>query len=367
METSVALVKAAREINEDALGACRLMARELGIPDAELAPPSEQAGVPAAETRAACTRVRAEIDKVVATLNPTVRITIVATPAVCTVSAEVEHRCVETCEQKTYTETELRCTPGKLSGVCGATCSGSCSGTCSLGCRGSCSATCTGTCSGRMSGKCEGTCGGVCDGTCSAMVGADGRCSGTCTGTCHGTCTGKIEGQCDARCEGSCSATCTGECTAMCSGRCTGGCSIMYQAPRCEEYEVTYVKTECEKTCETKARCEAMCTEPQLSVAVASNLADEKMKAAKLIAALKVGLPKILKVLERAGNVIKSSGEAYASALNGLPRAVIGAGLQAGACVIAAGQATGTALGQINASLEVSVTVQASAYARVGG
>lgn len=382
MAASVSLVKAANEIQNDALTACRMMAGELGIPAAELEPTADMAMLPGAPVQAACKKVKAKLDEIIATLKPEVKIRVVATPAVCTVNAEFHHNCVQMCEMKTITETELHCKPGKISGTCSATCMGSCTGTCSLGCKGECSAKCTGKCSGRISGKCTGSCTGTCTGmcngtcmgTCTAM-GPDGKCAGMCDGTCmgecsadcQGSCSGMVDGQCEGTCEGGCSATCRGECMGGCTGTCTGGCSVMYQKPYCEEVEVMREVTECETSCETRARAEAMCTEPSLTVTVESNLAEEKMKAAKLIAALRVGMPKLLKVIKRGGGTVKASAEAYASALNGLPTAIVQAGLQGAGCVGAAAQASAQAVGQINASVSVSVEVNASATARVGG
>jgi hypothetical protein len=363
LDTSVALVKAAREINDDTLGACKAMAQELAIPAAELAAVAGKT-----ETQVTCQRVKQEIDTLLkANLNVGAKLTVVYTPPACVIDAQYQRTCVQTCEDKQITETELRCKPGKLSGGCSATCMGSCRGTCSAGCTGTCTATCNGKCTLDVTGTCSGKCTGTCNGTCATM-GADGKCAGMCTGTCTGKCETTVNGACEGKCEGGCSGSCYGSCSASCSGTCTGGCSVEFQAPKCEEVEVTYTVTECTQSCETQARAQAECTEPQLLVDFQHTFTGEKKaKIDLIIKTLKLGMPKLLKVAHRAGVVIKGSADAYYEALNGLPTAILQSGIQAGACVTSAVQATGQALGSISVSAQVSVEINASATASVTG
>src|SRR4029078_12031537 len=127
-----------------------------------------------AATRAACTRVKAEIDKIILEDVPTqARLAAVYTPAVCTIDVEAENNCVTQCEPRTITVTRLMCSPGHAYLQCAGMCSGTCGGTCS--------GSCTGICDGRCNGTCSGHCNGTCTGTCSAMN-ADGSCYGTCAG-----------------------------------------------------------------------------------------------------------------------------------------------------------------------------------------
>lgn len=380
MDTSTALVKAAKEIDTQTLDACKDMAGILEISD--LTVPAEMESMPGGPTQFVCRKVKAKIDEIIATLKPEVRITIVATPAVCTVDASFQHSCIEECEKKTITETELMCTPAKLSGTCTAMCTGSCSGSCTATCKGSCSASCKGKCEGKVSakcmgkctGSCEGKCTGMCMGTCSSM-GADGMCNGTCdgtcTGTCDATCTGScdaaIEGTCQGSCEGSCSGSCSGSCMGQCMGSCTGGCSVMYQKPVCTEIQVMKEVTECQTTCDTQARASAMCTAPSLTVAVASNLMEERMKAEKLVAAIRKGLPTMLKIMTRTREVISASASVYGDAIVKLPSLIGEASVQTAACAGEAVAGTARALAQINVSASVSVEVHASATARAGG
>jgi hypothetical protein len=355
LDTSISLAKAAEEMEKDAVGACRAMAADLGL------------AIPAADTEAAsvCGKVKAEIDRIIASLNPQVKLRIVATPAVCTINAMASFTCVQTCEMKTITETDLQCKPGKLSGTCSASCTGSCSGRCSASVKAACTATCKGKCSGKISAKCTGTCNGACEGTCSAM-GADGQCAGTCSGTCTGSCTGEIEGSCEGMCEGSCSAEIQGQCMGTCMGGCTGGCSVMYTAPYCEEVEVMREVTECQRSCDAKAKAEAMCTAPSVTVVLETNLADEKAKAEKLIKALsnKNGLPQLFKVAKRARGVVEGTLDAYVSGLDKLPAAIKEAGAQAAGCIAAAATVSAKASVTLKGTLKGAVDVTVAAAAR---
>jgi hypothetical protein len=138
----------------------------------------------------------------------------------------------------------------------------------------------------------------------------------------------------------------------------------MFQAPYCEQVEVTKEVTECERSCDAQARCEAMCTAPSVSVVVETNLDEERMKAAKLVEALKVGMPGLLKVMKRGGTTIKASVEAYIEGLNGLPDTIKNAGAQAAGCVGAAAVASAQAAVKLKGSLEASFSVNAAAVLR---
>ncbi|HXU05436.1 MAG TPA: hypothetical protein VN903_30970, partial [Polyangia bacterium] len=230
IDTSDKLVKAANEIDADMYDVCTGIAADLGIPSAELAPPVGQEDVAGARAKAACTRVKTEIDTIVANDIPTTaRLSITYTPAICTIDAALKTTCIEKCEPKTVTVTDLMCTPGHFYGQCSASCTGTCGGSCSGMCQGQCTATCNGGCSGH--------CNGMCTGTCSAMN-ADGTCYGTCTGTCNGSC--------DATCTGSCTGSCNGSCSATCTGGCEGACTTWVQPPQCTEVERQVTVDECE-------------------------------------------------------------------------------------------------------------------------
>src|SRR5262249_33846387 len=144
-------------------------------------------------------------------------------------------------------------------------------------------------------------------GTCSAMN-ADGTCYGTCSGTCMGSC--------DARCTGSCSASCNGTCNATCSGGCEGDCSVWVMPPRCTEVQRETTVDDGHTTCESKARFEAICTEPSLTVTF--GVTPHKPSVDKLVTALVNHYPKLLKVAVRTGVTIGDSVGSFSTALKGV-------------------------------------------------
>jgi hypothetical protein len=345
IDTSNALVQAANQIDTDMQDVCTGMAADLGIASAELAPPVGTERSAGAVAKAACTRVKTEIDGILKNDVPTTaRLAIVYTPAVCTVDAHAQTVCVRQCEPKTVTVTELQCSPGHLYAQCTGMCTGTCGGSCSGTCQGQCTAVCNGTCSGN--------CNGACTGTCSAKN-ADGTCYGTCTGTCMGTC--------DAKCTGSCSGSCNGSCSASCTGGCEGTCSVSAAAPQCTQVEKAVVVDDCQTTCESEARFNASCTEPSLTVAF--GVTPHKPSVDKLVTALKNHYAKLLKIAVRTGVTIGDSVSGFSTALSGVGTYAQMIGAQAGLCVLDAVSAVTAASEQINVSASFSVSISASVTA----
>ncbi|MDX2020124.1 MAG: hypothetical protein SF187_07765 [Deltaproteobacteria bacterium] len=387
LDATTAFVKASTEIDTGMLAECTAMATELGIPAAQLepaAPPPGQMLAPGARTKAACERVAQQIDTTLrANLKLNAYLNVVYKPAVCTVSASARLSCLQTCETMTVTETQLMCKPGKIYyPTCEGTCGGSCEGSCQLGCTGSCSAECSGSCDVVTSAKCEGKCyvaldaAGKCNGTCSVAPAADGTCAGECegaltaTGVCNGTCRTNVKGACSGTCRGGCSGTCKGGCSATCTGGCRGSCTAGgVMPPVCEEVQVMREEKTCETTCNAKASCEAMCTEPELSVEIAASAIVDPVKVTAVVNTLKAHYGKILKLSQRAAIVAGSTVSAYATALNGLATSVGEAGVQAGACVASAASYAANALSavQVSASVSISVSASVSASGTAGG
>jgi hypothetical protein len=337
IDTSNALVVAANAIDADMQDACVGMASDLGIPPNEIAPPEGTENNAGAKTRAACTRVNTEIQNILKNDVPTTaKLTIVYTPAVCTIDAQAQTKCVQECEPKTVTVTEYMCEPGHFYGNCSLMCTGSCTG----GCDGQCNAYCN--------GSCGGTCKGSCDGTCSAKA-ADGSCAGTCTGTCNGTCS--------ARCTGTCSGTCSGTCT----GGCSGDCTAWVQPPQCTETQKQVTVDECHTTCESKAKFEAVCTNP--SVFVTFDVSPHKASVDKLVKALANNYAKVVKVAVRTGTTLGDAVPAFVTALDGVTDYAKNVGLQASACAIDAVSAVGKAATQVEVSASFSVMISVSATA----
>jgi hypothetical protein len=345
VKTSNALVIAANQIDADMLDVCTGMAHDLGIPAAEIAPPVGMETAAGARTRMACTRVKTEIDTIIKNDVPTeARLAIVYTPAVCTVDAEAETLCVQQCEPKTVTVTRLMCTPGHAYVQCAATCTGTCGG--------SCTGMCVGQCTGTCSGTCEGNCNGACMGTCSAKN-ADGSCYGKCTGTCMGTC--------DAKCTGNCSASCNGSCSATCTGGCEGDCTGSVVAPKCTEVQEQVMVDDCHTTCQSKAKFEAVCTEP--SLVATFGVTPHKPSVDKLVLAVKNHYAKLLKVAVRTGVTIGDSSGKFVTALSGVGDYASQVSASAAACVLGAVSAVGAAATQVEVSASFSVSISASVTA----
>jgi modification target Cys-rich repeat protein len=348
IDTSDSLVKAANEIDSMMKDVCLGMGEDLGIANSELQPPAGMEETAGAATKAACTRVKTEIDSILATDVPnTARLSITYTPAVCTIDAQAQTECVQRCEPKTVTVTELECQPGHFYGQCSASCSGTCGGACSGMCNGQCTATCMGTC--------EGHCNGMCVGTCSAKN-ADGTCYGTCQGTCMGSC--------DAACKGTCTGSCNGSCSASCTGACSGDCSVWVQPPQCTEVKKSVTVDECQTTCESQARFQARCNEP--SVSVTYGVSPSKERVAKLVTAVKNHYDQLLTVMVRTGTTIGDSVTGFSTALSGVGDYAQQVGAQAGLCVLDAVSAVAAATEQVHVAASVSVMISVSVTASGG-
>jgi modification target Cys-rich repeat protein len=348
VDTSNALISAARDIDSQMLNACRGMAADLGIPASELEPEARNATSPGAATDAACLRVRTAIDDIIKKdLPANARLAVVYTPPVCTINGAAKLTCLQKCDPVLVKVTHLECTPGHAYGTCMANCTGRCTGSCMGGCMGSC----TGACSG----SCTGSCNGLCTGTCAARN-ADGTCYGTCTGTCMGTC--------DGACSGSCDASCSGSCTATCQGTCEGDCSLWVTPPQCTEVEEVVTEQECKTTCDARARFDATCTEPSLAVTYGTT---HKPALDRLVfLALRNNYATLLAVGYRATAVVKDAAYGYADALENVQATARQVGLGAGACVVEAISAATAAAERVRISVNVSISFTASVTAMGG-
>jgi hypothetical protein len=190
--------------------ACQRMARDLGVPDNEMTPRSEEPGEAA---RVACAAVATRIDMI---LSQGIQVRAAAYPPQCQADLQAKAQCEGACNvQVDPGQIVAQCEPARLSGYC----------------RGECG------------GRCEGNCSGQCEGQCATR-----DASGACTGRCEGTC----RGQCDATCH----AYCRGE----------------WQAPRCEGYvQPPSADAECQASCSARAEFRAQCTPAQVNVQVNQN------------------------------------------------------------------------------------------------
>ncbi len=196
---------------------------------------------------------------------------------------------------------------------------------------------------------------------CEAKASADVKVS--CTGQCEGTCSGKCSGKCEASGEGKAGTggtggaargECNGTCNGTCEGNCQGGCSGSADVE---------ASAECEAKAEVTANVEAECTEPELNISFDSKIVADKPKVEMTVDAIKVGLPKLIKVKAKLEGPVALAFKTWAKTVKGLKGSVSGAGL----CV--SGQIAGALgmLGGIQSSMSVSVEASVSVSGSASG
>ena len=190
---------------------------------------------------------------------------------------------------------------------------------------------------------------------CEASVAADVsvRCEGTCSGTCNGACAGTCAASGgDGQCAGACNGTCNGSCSGSCAG-----------------YASVDASVECRASAEIQTSVHTECSEPQVEVVSETVTVVDDSKFQRATAAIKAGMPTLLKVGARAelvgkalvnwvatgASLVKSSGQ------------LIGNLGERGVCVAGQLAATVAAAAQIEARIEVSIEVSASVQASAGG
>ncbi|MEZ4407279.1 MAG: hypothetical protein R3A52_12480 [Polyangiales bacterium] len=330
-------------IHDDLVRACTNIGNDLGIPASEYVASSPT------EPRVAtvCNRVIREVRAVVtAALPANASLTLAYAPPICQADFMLAGRCAAECTASASANVP-QC-QGTVVADCSAACTGSCSGTCA--------ASCTGTCSGTCTGGCMGTCTGRCEGTCSQMD-ANGNCNGTCTGTCTGTCSANCMGSCS----GTCTAGCTGSCTGQCRGMCTGGANV-----RCDGDFSVMAEAQCRAACEARASATVACTRPELTVVAQSTVtpaAQARLDA--LIRSLNANYPIVLQNVARVQQLATSVPQ-LGTALNGAASAAASVGVRASACVLRAVTVTAAAVTKVQASVNVTVSFQASFTAGAG-
>jgi hypothetical protein len=204
VQSSLEVAALTKKIKAEVKTACMNMGRDLGIPDAKLAPTKEAEG----DLKGPCNAVSARIREI---MQAQAEVQVTYTPPKCSVNADFEAKCQAECK--------VEIDPGKIVAECEpAHLSGYCEGTCQ--------------------GQCEGTCKGECQGECSAKD-AQGNCVGQCSGTCKGSC----DATCHAKCEGT------------------------WKAPHCDvEIQRPKAEAECAASCKARADVKAACSKPQVNV-----------------------------------------------------------------------------------------------------
>jgi hypothetical protein len=322
------------------IASCGKLGKDLGMSDAELK--AEAGGGKGAEK--VCGAVSAKI-KGIMKANADAKLSIDMQPPKCYADIEVMQKCFADCGSPVKGgDVKASCQGGEISGKCDAECKGSCTVEAGAQCTGTCSGSCSGKCEANFSGKCGGDCEGKCDGK-------DAK--GKCAGKCDGKCSAQADGHCGGKCEGKCDASCEMKGQAKCEGNCSGGCSAEVKAPKCSgEFKPPSVDPSCQASCAAKGAASAKCDPPSIKI-VAKGKASAEVE--KLIAALQVSLPAIVKIQLGVAKKIGGSVKAVVDTGKELPSVAASAGGKAIACVKAGVEAT------VGASASVDVNVKASA------
>ena len=176
---------------------------------------------------------------------------------------------------------------------------------------------------------------------------------------CHGTCAGACMGACDGECATGDNATCSGACNGECKGKCTG---------QCEGYAEVTASAECKASAEVRASVKTECTEPKVEVVSQDVTVVDDTKFKKAVAAINVGLPRILMIgkrLELAGKALAHWVDTGASLANSATDLLAQLGTQA-VCVTDQVATIYGASAQVQARFEVSIEMSASVSASAG-
>jgi hypothetical protein len=130
--------------------------------------------------------------------------------------------------------------------------------------------------------------------------------------------------------------------------------------------EVTTVP-DCKTTCNARARFQATCTEPSLTVSYgyAPTIA-QKAALDRLVVALRNNYARLVELVTRSGSVVQSAADGYAAALGGVTDTARQVGLGATACVGDAITRVAAAAAKVDVSVQVGFSITASVSAMGG-
>lgn len=338
----------------DVMGACKNIAVDLG------ADPSD-AG---ANGKTGANLMSFWCDKAVASINAAAggsakaALTIDFEPPACHASIQAQANCQAKCDVNAKCDIKAnppKCTGGSLEIACKGECTAKAGA--KLNCEGKCTADCKGSCTASGGIKCAGKCEGTCEGSGGAGTsGLDAQ--GNCNGTCKGTCSVVPPGvQCTGTCKGECSGSCQAEANA--TVKCDGDCKADYQPISCTGGKLEggcNVDAKCQGNCNASASAQAECTPPQLRI-VATASASGNID--KLIATLKANLPTLLVVAQARGQAFIDTVGVVAEGGASVSGKVAG-NVKGTACLVAAGAAAVSAVGDFKAAFTASVSVVGS-------
>lgn len=343
------LKKLAADMEIGLIASCGQLGKDLGMAEADVT--AEPKGGEGAKK--VCEAVAAKVSGALKA-NAAASLDIQIDPPKCYADIEFMTKCFGDCGSPiSGGDIKASCEGGKISGTCDAECKGGCTVDAGAECKGSCKASCSGSCDAGFSGSCGGNCDGKCD-----SKDSKGK---PCAGKCDGKCDAKASGTCTGTCGGKCSGSCEMKAAAKCSGSCSGGCSAEVKAPKCEgEFKPPKVDPSCQINCAAKGVTHMKCDPPNVRI-VAKGAANQDVT--KLIAALQVSLPQIVKIQ-------MGMGEKAVGAVAGLVKGAVdikgvaaSAGAKALVCIASAVSATAGA----SASLNVNVSASASVGGSVKG
>lgn len=344
LEAVFTLDKLAVEMEAGLIASCAELGAELGMGEAELkAEPSGGEGA-----KKVCEAVAA---KVSGTLKASAgaKLSLDIGEPKCYVDIDAMTECLAGCGAKIDPGgLEASCEGGEIAGSCEGKCEGGCSAEGGVKCTGACE----GTCEGKCDGKCEGSAGGKAEG-----------------GKAEGGGGGECKGKCDGKCEGTCSASCKMEGEAKCEGTCSGGCDVEMKAPKCTgEFKPPNVDMECHMNCQAKTAASASCDPPSVNIKVEGQASAD---IEKLVAALQISLPKIVKIQLGTGKRLVGVVEGVVKGVAELPSVAASlagmAALKAAACATMAVEMSGAASASINVNVEASASVGGSASGEASG
>jgi hypothetical protein len=202
----------------------------------------------------------------------------------------------------------------------------------------------------------------VCEVNVDAAVSAAASCSGSASGSASATCSGTCEGECAGECQGATGEG--GQCDGVCKGECKGNCNGHVDVE---------AEASCEAQAEVKANVDAKCTPPEVTVEFEASAVVDKPKVEAAVAALKEGLPVIMRLQghigtpDRPGPLLGASITLAASAkelvksVGGMKDALKDQFLCVSGQLKAAADLAASIQSKFSASVDVSVSVSASA------
>jgi len=291
--------------------------------------------------------------------NADAQLTVEITPPSCGADIDVMTSCFQECGSPIKPgEIQASCQGGEISGKCDAECKGSCTVDAGADCKGSCSGSCTGSCDANFSGQC----GGKCDGKC---AGKDSH-NASCAGTCEGKCDASASGSCGGQCTGKCDASCEIKAQAKCSGECHGGCSAEIKAPKCSgEFKPPSVSIDCQAKCAAKAAASIKCYPPHVNIVAKGKVISADIN--KLIAGLRVHLPKIVQIQLGSAKALGKAGVNLVTQLKGAANGIGSAGIHAAGCMAMAVKGTVAASAAVDVNVKASVNVSGSVSGNASG